>query len=70
MTQHKATWKSISEELGQLEEKYFHLVWLARKSPEDYSDPIIAQLMDQVRRDYQIDAMNLTSPIDGDWHHC
>ena len=69
MTQEKATWKAVNDKLQELEEKYFHLVWLSRKSSEDYSKEEVAKLMHQVRQDYPKETMHLSSPIDGDWHH-
>lgn len=65
----KATWKTINEKLIELQEKYFQLVWLSRKRPEDYSKTEIAKLMHQVRQDYPKETMHLSSPIDGDWHN-
>lgn len=59
----------VNDKLVELHEKYFQLVWLARKYPEDYKNPKIAKVIDQVNFDYPDEVVELSSPIDGDWHH-
>ena len=43
----------------KLEEKYFNLVWLARKYPEDYKNPKIATKIKEVKDLYQEEVQEL-----------
>ena len=54
---------------AKLEEKYFNLVWLARKYPEDYKNPKIAPQIKEVKDLYPDDVAHLSCPKEGDWAH-
>tara|TARA_R100000734_G_C3230358_1_gene38595 strand:+ start:137 stop:454 length:318 start_codon:yes stop_codon:yes gene_type:complete len=54
---------------AKLEEKYFNLVWLARKYPEDYKNPKIAPKIKEVKDLYPEEVKDLGSPEEGDWMH-
>ena len=65
----KATRKEIFEEVLKQETKYFHLVWFARKYPEDYANPEILPIIEKVMDDFPDETENLADEDEGDWHH-
>ena len=52
----------------ELKNKYSDLVWLARKTPEDFEDPTIKQEMDNICSKYQLESEELYSE-NGEWVH-
>ena len=58
--------QEILERLVEKEAKYFHLVWLARKRPEDI--PVAGEAMDKVEKAYPKECEDLSGD-DSDWHH-
>lgn len=53
---------------GELLNKYSDLVWLARKTEEDYENPIIKLQIDIVCNKYQTESENLEGEH-GTWEH-
>lgn len=53
-------------ELSAMEQKYFDLVWLARKRPEDRA--VAAEAIDRVLREYPDEVARLGGEH-GDWEH-
>ncbi len=62
-------YKSTDDRLKELESKYFDLVWLARKSQEDYQNPAIKEPWDKVVAKYPIETGEIADPVTGDWTH-
>lgn len=57
------------EIIADLEEKYFDLVWYARKSEEQYNTiPKVKENVDRIDEQYPKETENLSSE-NGDWHH-
>lgn len=60
----------LNKKLGELHDKYFNLVWLARKTAADEKIPIIATKTKEVRWKYPEEAKKLCVPgTTGDWQH-
>lgn len=64
----KATKKELIEMANQMEDKYFKLVWFARKTEEDYLIPEIQKPMREVMDLYQDEVNELNGEF-GDWYH-
>jgi len=65
----KATKKEILEMASAMENKYFDLVWFARKTDEHYNTiPLAREAMDRIMNQYEEEVENLSGE-QGDWHH-
>lgn len=54
----------------ELEEKYFNLVWLARKSPEDIANSaVIRREVRKVRQKYPKEVLDLLHSDGNNWQH-
>lgn len=61
--------KEILENIIELEDKYFDLVWYARKSPNDYDTiPKVKENVDRIEKLYPTETQDLSSDT-GDWEH-
>jgi hypothetical protein len=61
--------KEIIELLAKKEDKYFDLVWYARKTEEQYNTiPEVKENVDRIHEMYQADILDLGSD-DGQWVH-
>ena len=61
--------KEILENVIELEDKYFDLVWYARKTLEDYNTiPKVKENVDRIEEMYPIETKNLIND-DGNWEH-
>jgi hypothetical protein len=56
----------IMDRLAEMENKYFDLVWVARKRKEDI--PVAGKGMARVKKAYPKECKELTGK-DGQWHH-
>lgn len=65
----KATKKEAIELMRSKLEKYELLVWLARKSPEDYKMPGVMKLVRKAEGKYKQECMELGDPELGNWSH-
>jgi hypothetical protein len=65
----KATKKEILETALLMENKYFDLVWIARKQPDDYFNPNIKKPMDEVAKKYPKEVKEIFIGEDPDWNH-
>ena len=67
--------KTKEEKINEMAEKYFNLVWYARRSPEQveqYSSPAREQAMDaikEIERKFPDDVAKICSPQRGDFWH-
>ena len=59
---------SIQKKLKSLQDKYFHLVWLARRLPEDFKIPSIQKTYEEMLVKYPNDVDELECSEDG-WVH-
>jgi len=65
----KATKKEILEMASQMEEKYFDLVWFARKTDGDYNTiPLVKEHMDRIVEQHEEEVDNLSGEH-GDFYH-
>jgi hypothetical protein len=55
------------QELRELEDKYFKLVWYARSNPEKH--PPIAEYYSEIRKMYPEETRDLHDIEKGDWAH-
>jgi len=53
----------------KLMDKYYELVWLARRTQEDYELPNIKVLIDETRAKYPLESANLAYSDESNWHH-
>lgn len=60
--------KKTLEKVEEMQEKYFQLVWFARKRPEDLYNPVCAKPMQEVMFLYPQDVKDLERE-EGNWHH-
>ena len=61
--------QEIIDVIVGLEEKYFDLVWYARKSEEDYNIiPKVKENVDRIIEKYPTETQNLSAE-GGDWEH-
>lgn len=61
--------KEVIETLIQLEQKYFDLVWYARKSEEDYNTiPKVKENVDRIDKEYPLEVQELFGE-ESDWNH-
>jgi len=56
-----------TEVIEQFYQKYFDLVWLARKSPEDFKIPVVKEHLDRITALYPLDVEGLQG--DSNWQH-
>lgn len=78
LTQSQKDWVCLSSEktddsllhakLGELEKKYFDLVWMARKNPKDLKDPNIKRIFNETSAKYPGELKKLQGK-EGDWTH-
>jgi hypothetical protein len=59
----------LDKKLGDLEHKYFNLVWLARKTPDLWYHPQIGPKIKEVEDEFPKESEILTRPKEGDWQH-
>jgi hypothetical protein len=59
----------LAKKLGQLETKYFDLVWLARKKPDMWYHPVIGPMIKEVEEKWPKESEILSRPKEGDWQH-
>jgi len=52
----------------QYHEKYFDLVWLARKHPEDLNNPLVREQYDRIEEQYTQEVDDLLN-ANSDWNH-
>jgi len=64
----KATKKEVLDLSVEQEEKYFNLVWFARKSQKDMEIPEVKKGVLEVIKKYPTEVKNLQGK-DGDWEH-
>lgn len=64
----KATNAKLQEKLLELEDKYYQLVWYARKSFEDFSIPGVEAAAKSVEFLFENETNDLNGK-DGDWYH-
>lgn len=60
---------SVKDKLDELGEKYFDLVWYARKYPEDREIPEVNKQMTRVEEEYPLEIENYLNSNDPDWQH-
>lgn len=61
--------EDLTEKLGQIKDKYFDLVWLARKRPGDLKIPAVKAAHDKVRAKYPEEVEQLEDEDIGNWAH-
>ena len=60
--------QEVIDTILQLEEKYFDLVWYARKSPEHFDIPKVKENMDRIDNLYPTEVEGLYGEH-SDWNH-
>lgn len=58
----------VMDRLVEMEQKYFDLVWLARKRPEDALIPGVQESIDRVEKAWPKECEELGGD-ESDWHH-
>ena len=53
----------------ELINKYFELVWLARKTDEDFDNPIIKEIIDETCNKYPEESKELLEGENPEWTH-
>lgn len=61
--------EDLDQKLRQIKDKYFDLVWLARKHPEDLNIPGVKKAYDEVCAKYPGELEKLQDMDSGDWAH-
>jgi hypothetical protein len=59
----------IIETVIAKQDKYFDLVWLARRLPEDYNNPKILKIINRIKKEYPQEVESLSDAENGNWEH-
>ena len=57
-----------TELIKELNDKYFNLVWLARKHPEDFKNQLVHEQYQRIEEQYPQEVDDLLN-ANTDWHH-
>jgi hypothetical protein len=58
--------KDVQDEISNLEQKYFELVWYARRQPHNLKNEIVKRKSDEVEERW---GNEFSFPTNGDWEH-
>lgn len=65
----RAKRSEINAAIQEMENKYYTLVWYARKRPEDYAIPGVLREVEIAKFKYPDETEALASSDTGDWQH-
>ena len=58
--------KDVQDEIKNLEQKYFEMVWYAKRQPEDLKREAVKKIMEETEQKYQNE---FSFPNGEDWEH-